>query len=344
MKAGGAVQRLTSRHVASGAASLREAGGAVRRLTSRHFASGAANLLHEAAAIAEELRRLPADCIEIVAEADHVVIDEVALREFSASISAEELQPPPASDTNDVNADSFACLLAWNAVNFSYFPDAHEPRWFCEIGGTIHGQDDEANGVKALIEHHHSKANAFFGDSEWLGNLTMPQLTAIFQPSADAGDLPLLPERLSCFHDLGSGLSTIARAANRPSTEGILGLIELSDKSAVTFCGLLCAAAPCWYDVRQYETSTIETIHASFLKRAQLSAAYLQAVGLTDFEDMHALTVFSDYRVSTGHGWGFGLECACSCKRESEKQYATFKSRLPLHSCRSFSVRQECCS
>jgi hypothetical protein len=268
----------------------------IKRLLSCSFTTSAAPLLHEAAAIAEDLRRLPTDCADIVAEADYIEIDFQALHKFGASISVSELQPPPASDIADVDA-TLACLIAWNSVNFSYFPNADKPRWYCEIDGTIHGQDDEANGVKALIERHHSQGTAHFGDSEWLERLTLDQLAEIFGSAADGPALPLLPERLDCLHDLGRGLATIAQAANRPSTEGINGLLELSERSALMFCGLLSAAARRWHDTRSYQAST-GRIHASFLKRAQLSAAYLQAVGLTDFQDMQELTVFSDYRVS----------------------------------------------
>ena len=115
----------------------------------RGFSSEATQLLRKAEAIGEGLRTLPEKCAEILAVAESVELDDEALYKFGASISEADLKPPPASSVSEIDADSLACLLAWNAVNFSYFPSENENRWYCEISGTVYGQDDEANGGDA---------------------------------------------------------------------------------------------------------------------------------------------------------------------------------------------------
>ena len=106
-------------------------------LLSRGFSSEATRLLRTAEAIGEDLRSLPGKCAEILAVAESVELDDEALYEFGESISEADLKPPPASSASGFDADSLACLIAWNAVNFSYFHDEaeNENRWYCEING-----------------------------------------------------------------------------------------------------------------------------------------------------------------------------------------------------------------
>ena len=63
----------------------------------------------------------------------------------------------PSGSGNSAAADDDAVattLLAWNAINFSYFPEPSDKRWCWQApgdDGALIGQDDEAFGVAAAL-------------------------------------------------------------------------------------------------------------------------------------------------------------------------------------------------
>ena len=67
--------------------------------------------------------------------------------------------------------------------------------------------------------------------------------------------------------------------------------IQPAGGSCIKFVNLLASACPAWADTRDAGGPTLK-----FMKRAQLCAAVLNRAGLVAFDDIAAMTVFSDYR------------------------------------------------
>lgn len=171
-------------------------------------------------------------------------------------------------------------------VNFSYFPDPGNQRWWCVVDGKEVGRDDEAVGVLAAL------SAAGLDDPSRLAALTLAELESALTPAPGAGPLPMLERRLECLVELGRGLCGVG---------GVRALLDRADGSAVAFVNMLVDVAPNFRDVRRVgapshgdisSRSTFETI--TFAKRAQLCASMLHGCGAATFTDLHRLTVFSE--------------------------------------------------
>jgi hypothetical protein len=179
-------------------------------------------------------------------------------------------------------------------VNFSYFPDPGEKRWFWEsASGELVGQDDEAVGVLAAL------SAAGLHDPAKLAVLTLHELESAVSPAPGAGRLPLLEWRLACLVELGRGVVGVG---------GVDAFLAKCDGSAVAFVNNLVAIAPSFHDVRaspvaspsgsdnDSEGNEMEKADSviTFAKRAQLCASMLHGCGAATFTDIHRLTVFSE--------------------------------------------------
>lgn len=279
-----------------------------------------------AAAISASLGHLRSDCEAIMNVASHITIDTVALAAFAETIDINEVvgKAPSTSPGAPIDIALVSHTLACNAINYCYYPlPRTDSRWFWSNPDdeTVHGQDDEANGVTAAITYSSDRGMAQLSNASWLSANSTPELLGqVFRPAAGAGTLPMLKERAGCWADLGRGLETFeALAVASTQAEcgadaiagagaGVRGLLLASGwpqkPSAVSFVGWLCAACPCWHDTRKYRStgggsSNTEAfeVEAAFLKRAQLCASILNATGAVQWYDMDELTVFSDYRL-----------------------------------------------
>ena len=238
-------------------------------------------------------------------------------------------------DAGALQVEIIAQTLALNAINFCYYPDMDEPRWFWQHpDGTLHGEDDEYNGVTEALTNARLAGVVQLSSGDWLrSNVTTDLMKQILRPADSAGTLPLLAARAECWVDLGRGLCVLDDS-NDNGEEGVRALLLRSgwpdEPSAVKFVGWLCAASPSWYDRRRYKCKSssssekagsavaakdggvsedpkeapfeVETeirieVEAAFLKRAQLCASLLDAIGAVNWIDMHELTAFSDYRL-----------------------------------------------
>lgn len=208
------------------------------------------------------------------------------------------LAPPPplASELAQPSEERAALLLAQMAVNFCYFPNPGEKRWWVvDSRGEVVGEDDEANAMTASLRdvwlvQCGSPEGAGFASGHYLSELTDANAADIFKPAPGAGPLPMLAERAAALRELGAALVAAGGAA---------AFVAAAGGSALRFCGLLAEHCP-GFDDRRDASDAPYGVPAPlcFLKRAQLCAAALNGAGMEGytFNDVGQLTVFSDYR------------------------------------------------
>lgn len=209
-------------------------------------------------------------------------------------------------------------ILAYNVMNFSFFPDKGCSRWFIrdEQTGKNIGDDDEAFAIVASLKrwersghYEHwlqaqgaTSAGICWADGNYMESLTLEDIRSLFQPAEGAGALPLLELRLKCLHSLASGLyrkmslhdflelcqKESGFGHEGSSTEGY-GPMKVGH-----FVSLLCRHVPAFRDLRRAEGSNVIL---EFAKRPQLTIGMLHGDSLVRFADMDNVTVFSDYRL-----------------------------------------------
>lgn len=283
---------------------------------------------------AKGLLDLVQDCNHILAVAKHVVVDEEALKHFANKIKESDLiEETKDSEVNHRQKDlplleRAAVFLAYNVINFSFFPDTGSQRWFVQVDGELIGQDDEAHAIVAAMFRFHERLKADGGDAKladsvFLKGLTLCDLEEVVVPAPSAGKLSMLEERLHCLHCLGEAYDRIRKLycklhpvessdkqANVMERSPIELLIELSQQSVLRFIDVLCETCPVFYDHAQYSRASSTTkvtelgsgdtnkeLKASFLKRIQLCAAMFHSENIIVFHDISLLTVFADYRI-----------------------------------------------
>uniref|UniRef100_A0A7S3LKV5 Queuosine 5'-phosphate N-glycosylase/hydrolase n=1 Tax=Aplanochytrium stocchinoi TaxID=215587 RepID=A0A7S3LKV5_9STRA len=248
--------------------------------------------------------------------AKHVNVCKERIEEFSKTISESDLAPEVKDSQVNKDADEHmnklekaALYFAYNAVNFSFFPDRGEKRWFvvkAEDAGKGEeveyvGVDDEAHAiVHALLSDRKNLLNDF----DALQKLSESDVEEIFQPAPSAGRLPLISERTRCLNLLGkayANLCSCPRPVSECRCQPIENLLHKSKHSAPEFVRLLCEACPIFDDSAKYEMKddddSTHTITIQFHKRAQLLASMLNSDSIAVFTNMDSLTVFADYRI-----------------------------------------------
>lgn len=224
------------------------------------------------------LRDLAEGCREVVETSPHLRIDDDAARAVVVPPELRALPPWDDDAFHDVADDRAAAwLLAYNAVNYSYWPD-RGPRWSAVVDGVPVGRDDEALAMMAVL------ARQPVEDPDWLGTVDEGRLERLLEPAAGAGTLPLLHLRAAALVELGR-----ATRAWGPASRWI----EHAGGSAVAFARLLAERLPSWDDHRTHRGRTLR-----FLKRAQLCTAMIQGrLRGAPFRDIERLTAFADYRL-----------------------------------------------
>lgn len=227
-------------------------------------------------------------CARVTARARHVRVDEDAILSFAARLPADALRPPswddPGFDPGHETERTVAWLLAYNAVNFCYWPDSG-PRWAVQVDGRLHGDDDEALGIMAAFAADLRRSDRL-ADPAALAGFSAEALDELLAPAPGHGALPLMAERLAGLRALGAGLAGLG---------GPMGLLDAAEGSALRLVELL--ATRCGFeDCREYDGETL-----TFRKRAYLTAAMLygrfQGRAPAAFTDIDALPVFADYRL-----------------------------------------------
>lgn len=221
---------------------------------------------------------LRAQCRAVVADSSALTIDR-------AAAAAVEIPPglrrlPPWDDAGFAAVPRprvVPWLIAYNAVNYSYWPDAG-PRWWIARRGQAIGRDDEALAVMTALATEQVQAPA------WAGGMRTERLAALFEPAPGAGRLPLMAARAAAIRELHEGYRRLG---------GPRGLMRAAGRSALRFVALVADAFPAWDDRRTWRGEELR-----FLKRAQLCAAMIHGrLGGEAFDDAERLTAFADYRL-----------------------------------------------
>lgn len=217
-----------------------------------------------------------------------------------ATKSAEPSSSIPAMDKER----TAAVLLAWNAINFCYFPDPKSKRWRWldpETGVEL-GGDDEALAVRAALQHWISvviQADGPLAIGRWLQSLFEEKLReTIFKAAPGCGELPMLQDRADNLRTLGkalqqeTALALVTRAQG--SAERLVEILITEDHLKDVFKDEWEYTTRC--NIKGEESVATHTV--PFYKRAQLSVSMLCAAGIGGFDDsISKLTVFADYRI-----------------------------------------------
>ena len=235
----------------------------------------------------EALRRA---CPAALATQKRVQVDSRAIVAVARDrVGPDDLQQPTwavAGDPGSGQETQAAWILAYNAVNFSYYPAPGARRWAALVDGEIVGSDDEALGVMGGLGAA-MRRGVPLHDAAMLAQLDTSGLAGLLPTAPGHDPLPLPDERLAGLRELG-------RAYGRHG--GPLGLLALGGGDAIDTVSALVDALPGWEDVR-----TLGGLRLPFRKRAQLCVAMLhareRAAGRRGFTSMDRLTVFADYRL-----------------------------------------------
>lgn len=223
-------------------------------------------------------------------------IDADAAKVFANSLDISEVKvtagAPCAPEEEERTA---ALLLAWNAINYSYYTDSPSPRWRWQAAdGAVVGADDEANGVVAALAQLNAGSTQLglppLADASFLCTVDVSAIReTIFKAAPGAGELPLAEQRASALRELGEGL---ARLGITP-----LGLVRAAKSSAAALIATLVREFPSYADVQRLPGAD-DSAPLEFHKRAQLVCSMLHGARVGGgFRDIEALTVFADYRL-----------------------------------------------
>lgn len=235
----------------------------------------------------EALRRA---CPAALAAQERVRVDAAAIVAVARErVGPGDLAAPTWAVPGDPGpgaATQAAWILAYNAINFSYFPADGQRRWATSVQGAVVGGDDEALGVMAALGDALARGMDL-GDGAALASLTPAGLAALLPTAPGHDPLPMAEERLRGLQELGGALRDHG---------GPLGLLSRGGGDAVATVSALVDAMPGWEDTR-----TLGGVDLPFRKRAQLCVAMLhareRAAGRRGFGGMDRLTVFADYRL-----------------------------------------------
>jgi hypothetical protein len=215
---------------------------------------------------------------EVAARARHVLIDNVRLVPYAASL-ADKTIPMPAWDPRfhylGAPDDTAAFVLTLDAVNFGsgYFPHLHKRpglSGYFTLASSLKDRFDTAGPLSA----------------EDLELLTAADCSALFGQDAPSGPV------VELMHLFARALNDLGQYLRLRFAGSFTAAIEAAGGSAERLVGLL-AEMPSFQDVARYDQ-----LEVPLYKRAQLTAADLalafEGRGLGRFEDLHRLTIFAD--------------------------------------------------
>ena len=136
-------------------------------------------------------------CEEVYLKSVHkyVCIDEARLREFALSVPSEELEESTKDSEVNQRVDQStkaAVFIAYNAVNFSFYPDEGKKRWFAQAQQKSQeeqeqeqaciGKDDEAHAVVYCLHRAQSTKLIDLADGAALAGVSVDTVSLIFKP------------------------------------------------------------------------------------------------------------------------------------------------------------------
>ncbi|MEC8422610.1 MAG: queuosine salvage family protein, partial [Myxococcota bacterium] len=145
-------------------------------------------------------------CAEALAAQDRVRVDRSAIVAVANQrVGADDLRSPTWAVPGDPGSDPEALaawLLAYNAMNFSYYPEPGCVRWAALVDGEVVGRDDEALGVMASLgaAARHGEPMA---DGDHLAEMGAADLERLLPTAPGHGPLPMAAERLRGLKELG---------------------------------------------------------------------------------------------------------------------------------------------
>ena len=178
--------------------------------------------------------------------------------------------------------DTVAYLLVLDSLNFCFWPLPGRTKWEIEYRGEkISGYYALSSALKKAIEDGIPVTQAAY-----LVSLDLKTLGHILK---GCGELQLMEKRLDILHELGRVL--LSDYHGQPYE-----WVASVDHSATLLARTLASKLSSFRDVAMYHG---EAVH--FLKRAQIFTADLygafQGKGMGQFNDMHMLTAFADYKL-----------------------------------------------
>ncbi len=218
----------------------------------------------------------------VVEQAEHVKMDHAAIRRVADALVGNEIKPPAWNYEYhyfDGTPRTVNYLFLLDALNFSFWG---EPRWKV----TYHGQELDgywalAASLKSAIEKDPQVA-----DGEFLARITPEELESILHGQ---GRIPMFPDRWRNARELGTVLTNL--------WEGDAArLVIVAEHDAARLAKMVAENFASFNDITVYKDHAVY-----WFKRAQIVVTDLWgAFGGKDwgqFENIHVLTAFADYKL-----------------------------------------------
>ena len=214
-----------------------------------------------------------------------VKIDEQALMNFAAKLSAEKIAAPSWNTFYHFygkKEETIAYLLVLDSINFCFWPAIGNPKWEVEYQSEkLSGYFALAASLKKALESGVPLTNA-----QYLAKLSLKEFKKFL---GGTGDLQLLEFRVRSLNELGQMLM-------REYQGKAYALVEAAAQSALQLVRLVADKLPSFRDKAEYQGKKV-----FFYKRAQLFAADLcgasQGKEWGFFHDIDLLTAFADYKL-----------------------------------------------
>lgn len=209
-------------------------------------------------------------CRTVVEQADHVRIDDREIAPYAAGLPAAANVPGLDPEAHFIEGDAEAVaafLFCLDAINFG-------SGWWPTVR--------KRPGRSGYLTIASGLAERFRARGPWpaagLARIETGELAEVLAQDPEHEILPLFATAL---RDLGAHVRDDAGGSFQR-------LVTDADGSAVALATRL-AGWDCFFDISPYAGRTVP-----FFKRAQLTAADLQAAGVAHFGDLHRLTAFAD--------------------------------------------------
>ncbi len=222
------------------------------------------------------------DAAYVAEQAQHVLIDPVALDATATALAAGAVQVPAwnaALHFTDGTWKTANYLLVLDGLNFSFWG---EPRWTITYRGeTLRGYWALAAALKRAIEE-----DCPIYDAQFMASCTIGELQQILRGD---GEIPLLETRLAHLNHVGRTL--LARYQGE-----FVHAIHACQHSAVALVRRLLRDFAVFDDVTPYRGRLIRLYKRAQILPADLYGAF-GGIGPGRFDDIHELTAFADYKV-----------------------------------------------